>query len=249
MHLRIAAATTTTTKTMTEQDFNVKHTSPYRRQMGTEYEKLHPEIQKRFDFSTANNIAFMGKGTMDKIWTGNKFAVLLLRLLDKSNILFPKAGHNIPYEVHNYPYIDPFGREVHSMNRVFYFPGEAQRFDGTATYSEQKQQIVEYLGLEHKMIFEMGLSAEQGAIRFTSGRQFAFVAGLKVPIPRLFRGDIELLEWFDDATQKFYVDLKVKSKLFGPLFGFTGWFAAEYIDFRAQALPEQFKPTRQEQRE
>jgi hypothetical protein len=103
------------------------------------------------------------------------------------------------------------------MNRVFYFTDEEQRFDGTATYSESKQQIVEYLGLDHRMIFEMGLKAENGAIRFTSGRQFAFLGKLKIPVPSLIRGDIELLEWYDDEKQKFYLDLKVTSKLLGPL--------------------------------
>ena len=226
-----------------------KHISAYRQQMGLEYDKLHPEIQKRFDFSTTNNIALIGKGTMENIWNGNKLAVFILKLLSKSNILFPRVGQNIEYEIHNYPYLDKFNREVHSMNRVFYFPDEEQRFDGTATYSETKHHIVEYLGLDHRMVFEMDLSAENGAIKFTSGRQFAFVGGLKLPVPKLFRGDIELLEWFDDEKQKFYLDLKVNSILFGPLFGFTGWFNAEYIDFRGQTIPNKFKPTREEKRE
>ncbi len=186
---------------------------------------------------------------MDRIWNGNKLAVFILKLLSKSNILFPRVGKDIAYEIHNYPYVDRFGREVHSMNRVFYFSDSEQRFDGTATYSETKHHIVEYLGLDHRMVFEMGLSAENGAIRFTSGRQFAFVAGLKLPIPRLIRGNIELLEWYDDDKQKFYLDLKVTSKLFGPLFGFTGWFDAAYIDFRGKSIPEKFRPTRQESRE
>jgi hypothetical protein len=64
------------------------HISAYKRQMGAEYEKLHPEIQKRFDFSTSNNIAFIGRGVMERIWNGNKLAVFVLKLLSKSNILF-----------------------------------------------------------------------------------------------------------------------------------------------------------------
>lgn len=226
-----------------------KHISAYRRQMGVEYEKLHPEIQKRFDFSTSNNIAFIGKGTMENIWNGNKLAVAILKILSKTNILFPKIGQDIKYEIHNYPYLDIFNREVHSMNRVFYFSDREQRFDGTATYSETKQHIVEYLGLDHRMVFEMGLKAEDGAIRFTSGRQFVFIGRLKIPVPSLLRGDIDLLEWYDDTKQCFYLDLKVKSKLFGPLFGFTGWFDAEYVDFKKQNIPDKFKPTRNEKRE
>lgn len=234
---------------MKTQETDVKYISAYRRQMGAEYEKLHPEIQKRFDFSTSNQIAFIGRGRMEKIWNGNKVAVFVLKLLSKSSILFPRTGENIEYEIHNYPYIDSFGREVHSLNRVFFFPDEEQRFDGTATYSESKKRIVEYLGLDHRMLFEMDLAEENGAIRFYSGRQFMFLGKLKIPVPSLFRGNIDLIEWFDEPTQRFYLDLKVKSPIFGPLFGFSGWFEAEYLEFKDKTVPEKFRPAREEAKE
>ncbi len=224
--------------------------SAYKIQMGSDYLKLHPQIQKRFDLSTDNHTAFIGRGVMEKIWNGNKLAVFALKLLSKSNILFPRVGENIPYEIHNYPYKDPIGREVHSMNRVFYFSNEEQRFDGTALYSSKKKHIIEYLGLDHRMVFEMGLGVEgNGAIRFTSGRQFIFILGLQIPVPWFIRGDIELLEWYDDEEQRFGLDLQVKSKLFGPLFGFNGWFNAEYVNFKSGTLPEKFRPTRLERKE
>lgn len=136
------------------------------------------------------------------------------------------------------------------MNRVFYFSNEEQRFDGTALYSTQKKRIVAYLGLDHRMFFEMGLGVEEnGAIRFTSGRQFIFILGLQIPVPWFARGDIELLEWYDDEKQRFGLDLNVKSKLFGPLFGFNGWFDAEYVDFKSGILPEKFRPIRLESNE
>lgn len=224
--------------------------SAYIQQMGDEFFKLHPQIQKRFDFSTENGIAFIGKGIMDEIWTGNKLTVFLLKRLSKSNILFPKAGKNIEYEIHNYPYKDSFGREVHSMNRVFYFPNEEQRFDGTALYSEQNNQIIEYLGLDQKIFFRMGLSAEEdGAIKFVSEKQYTFIFGRKIQIPSFLRGNIELIEWFDDNEQKFYLDLKVKTKLLGPLFGFTGCFTGEYLDFKDGKLPKKFISTFEQQKE
>jgi len=224
--------------------------SVYKRQMGEEYNQLHPEIQKRFDFSTGNSVAFIGRGVMEKIWNGNKLAVAVLKVLSKSNILFPRVGDNIEYEIHNYPYKDEIGREAHSMNRVFFFPDLEQRFDGTALFSEKKNQIVEYLGLDHRMLFEMGLSADKnGAIRFSSGKQFVFLLGLKLPVPSFVRGDIELLEWYDDSKKRFYLDLTVKSKLFGKLFGFWGWFEGEYLDYKGKDLPGRFKPTRLERKE
>ncbi len=222
--------------------------SVYREQMGNEYLKLHPEIQKRFNFSTENRITFIGKGIMEEIWTGNKLTVFILKQLSKRNILFPREGKNIRYEIHNYSYKDKFEREVHSLNRVFYFPDEEQRFDGTALFSSKNKQIIEYLGLDHSMFFKMNLEAtENGAIKFSSGKQYIFIFNRKIEIPSLLRGDIELLEWYDDKQEKFYLDLTVKSKLFGRLFGFNGWFEGEYIE--NLELPEKFKPTKEEIKE
>jgi hypothetical protein len=218
--------------------------SAYKKQLGNDYLKLHPQIQKRFNFSTENNIAFIGKGVMKKIWTGNKLTVFLLKRLSKSNILFPQVGNNVKFEIHNYPYIDSFGREVHSMNRVFNFPDKQQRFDGTALYSEQNNQIIEYLGLNQELFFKMELAVEEnGAIKFVSEKQYTYFFGIKIQIPSFVRGDIELLEWFDDNEQKFYLELKVKTKLLGPIFGFSGWFIGEYIDFSNKEIPEKFRPT------
>lgn len=218
--------------------------SAYKEQMMNEYFKLHPQIQKRFDFSTQNNIAFIGNGRMENIWVGNSWTVLILKMLSKSNILFPKTGKDIEFEIHNYPYIDSFGREVHSMNRVFYFPDGEQRFDGTVLFSNKSNQIIEYLGLDQKIFFKMGLSAEEnGAIKFVSEEQYLIFFGKKIRISSFIRGNIELLEWFNDDENRFYLDLKVSTKLFGPLFGFTGWFTGEYKDFKNGYLPQKFKPT------
>lgn len=222
----------------------------YERQMKERYAALHPAIQKRFDFSTDNMVGVIGRGKMETIWTGKGLAIFVLKKLAKRSILFPKTGENIPFEIHNYPYKDTLGREAHSLNRIFKFKDGEQRFDGTAIYSQVKDKIVEYLGLDHSMLFEMELEAlENGEIKFLSKKQFAFILNLKIPVPSLLRGDIELLEWYEDETNLFWLDLKVKSKLLGPLFGFNGWFEVEYVDFRDKQLPEAFKPTKVQAKE
>lgn len=222
----------------------------YEKQMKEDYLKLHPMIQKRFHFSTHNMIGIIGKGRMEKIWTGRGLAVFVLKKLSKRNILFPKTGTDVPFEIHNYPYKDELGREAHSLNRIFNFDDGEQRFDGTVVYSEKKGEIVEYLGLDHSMIFEMELkNLPNGEIQFLSKSQFSFISNYKVPIPSFLRGDINLIEWYDEATDRFYLDLKVVSKLLGPLFGFNGWFKVEYIDFTHKKLPKRFQPTQTREQE
>lgn len=89
----------------------------------------------------------------------------------------------------------------------------------------------------------MGLSAEEnGAIKFVSGKQYTFIFGKKIQIPSFMRGNIELLERFNDEQQKFYLDLKVTTKLLDPLLGFRRWFTGEYLEFKNKKIPEKFKP-------
>jgi len=45
-------------------------TSIYRTSLGTEFERLHPKMQWRFDFSSANGVCQIGTGVMDEVWRG-----------------------------------------------------------------------------------------------------------------------------------------------------------------------------------
>ena len=43
-------------------------TSIYQEVLGREFERLHPQIQKRFAFSSADGIAAVGTGVMEELW-------------------------------------------------------------------------------------------------------------------------------------------------------------------------------------
>ena len=42
--------------------------SIYQKVLGSDFSKLHPNIQKRFGFSSSDGIAAIGRGTMDKVY-------------------------------------------------------------------------------------------------------------------------------------------------------------------------------------
>ena len=44
--------------------------SIYERVLGTDFHRLHPQIQRRFGFSSSDGIASIGRGVMDEIWKG-----------------------------------------------------------------------------------------------------------------------------------------------------------------------------------
>ena len=86
--------------------------SIFRRALGADFDRLHPEIQRRFGFSSADGVASIGEGVMEELWRGPAFTVPFLVLGTWRRIMFPDRGHDVPFRIENYAYVDGFGRET-----------------------------------------------------------------------------------------------------------------------------------------
>ena len=42
--------------------------SIYEHVLGADFHRLHPQIQRRFGFTSSDGIASIGRGVMDEIW-------------------------------------------------------------------------------------------------------------------------------------------------------------------------------------
>jgi hypothetical protein len=63
--------------------------------MGAEFGRSHPEIRKRFGFSSADGIASIGRGTMEEIWRGGFWTLPFLYLGSTRRIMFPEYGRDV----------------------------------------------------------------------------------------------------------------------------------------------------------
>ncbi len=93
--------------------------SIYERVLGSDFTRLHPEIQRRFGFSSADKIAGIGTGVMERIWHGPIYTLPFLYVGSWRSIMFPESGRNIPFQILNYAYVDSFGRETVTWIRTF----------------------------------------------------------------------------------------------------------------------------------
>jgi hypothetical protein len=62
-------------------------------------------------------------------------------------------------------------------------------------------------------------------------------------------GIADVCEWFDDASGKHRIQVEVYNDKFGKLFGYSGWFDAEFKSIRPGDVPPCVKPVREERRE
>lgn len=225
-------------------------TSIYQKALGSDFAKLHPQIQRRFNFSSEDHVASVGRGVMEKIWSGKSFIRPFLHLGATRHCLFPDQGTNIPFMIENYAYKDCFGRETVTFVRSFQFDSQARRFDATMIYSEERERIVDYLGTHQHLAVDIDLSVtENGGIQLRSNEQRFYEGWLDFRFPMSLSGYAEVCEWYDDEEGAFKIKVNVNNPWLGPLFGYHGTFQVENLHVTADQVPRHVKPVRQENRE
>src|SRR5256886_15766872 len=104
--------------------------SIYRHAMGSDFDRLHPEIQRRFGFSSGDGSAAVGRGVMERGWHGQPYTLPFLYVGTRRRIMFPQRGGAVPLSDHNYAYRDRFRREAVTRVRDYGRP-LGRRFDAT----------------------------------------------------------------------------------------------------------------------
>jgi hypothetical protein len=225
--------------------------SIYQKVLGSDFQKLHPEIQKRFGFDSSDKIASIGRGIMQNVWHGKLYTLPFLYVGTWRNIMFPQSGKNVPFSIENYAYKDKFGRETVTWVRKYQFPNGERRFDATMIYSEKRKRIVDYLGTHQHLAVDIDMKvAANGGLNLISGEQRFYEGVIGFKFPMVFSGIANVCEWFDDEEQKFKISVVVTNKAWGKLFGYEGTFDVEYIPIKSLTdIPKNVLPIREEIRE
>ena len=224
-------------------------TSIYKRALGSDFDRLHPEIQRRFGFASGDNLACVGRGVMEEIWKGRFYTVPFLYVGTWRRIMFPETGRNIPFTVENYAFVDKFERETVSWSRTFH-TRRTRRFNAYMIYSEKRGCIVDYLGSHEHLAVDIDLSVDEfGGLRLRSGAQRFYEGPIGFNFPMLFSGIAEVREWYDEKTHRFRIFVDVQNKTWGPLFGYRGSFDVEWRTVAPGEVPSHVLPRRQERRQ
>ncbi|MFF3988781.1 DUF4166 domain-containing protein [Streptomyces sp. NPDC001797] len=224
-------------------------TSMFRTVMGPDFDRLHPELRRRFSVGLESGEACTGRGVMERIWHGPTFVKPFLALGATRNILVPQAARNVPFKIENVPYTDTYGRETVSFVRTFDLPGRPRRFDAQMVLSPKGDRILDYLGTHQHLASELHFRAEaDGSLLIRSGEHRFREGPVDVRVPELVGATAEVRESYDDRTGRFRVRVRVVNRYFGPLFGYQGSFQASYTDIRGCGVRPGLRPVREESR-
>ena len=223
--------------------------SIYAQLLGSDFARLHPRIQERFGFGSADGVAAIGRGVMEELWHGRPYTLPFLHLGSWRRIMFPERGRDVPFTIENYAYRDRFGRETVTWIRTFQ-TRRPRRFDAYMIASAGRGRIVDYLGSHQHLAVDIDLAVdEQGGLRLTSGAQRFYEGPIALTFPLAFSGIAQVREWYDDALGKFRIDVAVRNRTWGPLFGYRGAFDVEWLTVRPGEVPAHVRPLREERRE
>ncbi len=224
-------------------------TSIYTQALGSEFARLHPQIQRRFGFGSEDRTAAIGRGVMEQLWHGPLYTLPFLYVGAFRRIMFPEQGSNVPFTIENYAYRDPLGRETVTWIRTFE-TARRRRFDAYMIYSRDRGRIVDYLGTHQHLAVDIDLSVdERGGLRLRSGAQRFYEGAIGFTFPMSFSGVAEVCEWYDEREKRFRIHVDVRNRTWGPLFGYRGWFEVEWLHGEASAVPAHVLPRRTEGRE
>lgn len=102
--------------------------------------------------------------------------------------MFPESGRNLPFQIRNYAFVDSLGRETVTWIRTFQTKRK-RRFDAYMIYSEQRGQIVDYLGTHQHLAVDIDLKvAPNGGIALRSAAQRFYEGPVGFSFPMLFSG-------------------------------------------------------------
>jgi hypothetical protein len=185
--------------------------SIYQQALGSKFDRLHPQIQRRFGFNSADRIAAVGTGVMEELWHGALYTLRFLYVGTWRSIMFPEQGRNVTFTIQNYAYLDPLGRETVTWIRTFHTLRK-RRFDAYMIYSAQRGCIVDYLGNHQHLAVDIDIDvAANGGVQIRSGEQRFYEGILGFRFPMAFSGVASVSEWYDDTDECFRIQVDVST--------------------------------------
>lgn len=193
----------------------------YERLLGDTYKNLHPELQKRYAITEENS--FTGEGKMDEIYGGSFFVKFILKITSKFRMFFSERGEEIPFTIQNIAERDEYGQELVRWNRTFYFHNKKRYFNAVMQFDENKNEIVDYFGEPHLLVSTLHFHIDElGAMHISSKKQWFYMFGRKMQLPKFLYGEAKIVESYDATLQCFRIHVQVRNPLIGSLFSYKG---------------------------
>ena len=192
----------------------------FKKILGPEWQKLHPDIQRRFEKNPAPNQPLYYNGILTELRcsTFGRLLALLTRPLVKG-ALIPYNDANFPVDIQVYS--KPHGAAIFKQ-RIYRLHGRRPIQFTSYMLESTKGDVLEYVGLGLGMQLE--LQVQDGCLHFASDGYFWQIFGWRIPLPHLFTPGKTLLWHRNKSPTEFEIRIEIRHQLFGLAFTQAGFF-------------------------
>lgn len=192
-------------------------TSLYRTALGTEFDRLHPAIQRHYDLGLGQHVTLNANM---RAWNRLAFAQPLMPFT-------PKPGHNLPTIVKNTGVKDALGQVSFEWQREFIYPSGTFRNYTLTTAPPSPQPFAavmdRFAGFPQvALILELTISEDGNVLNMnTRGAQYMVFGQRLLPLPR-FMHMVGIGVERAIGPNEIEISIRISHPLFGELFGYAG---------------------------
>jgi hypothetical protein len=192
----------------------------FRKVLGSEWSKLHPDIQLRFASNPAPGQPLLYHGSLAEL-RASRFG----KLLGFASRPFI-GGALIPHDDRDFPVdIQVYGKPglPHIYKQRIYMLNGRKPVRFTSYMAESEDgEVLEYVGLGLGM--KLRLHVAEGNLHFTSDGYFWDILGWRIPLPGVLTPGKTYLRHCNEAANRFNIRIEIRHAWFGTTFVQAGVF-------------------------
>lgn len=192
----------------------------FKKIMGESWQKLHPDIQRRFDKNPIPGQPLKYKGSLEEL--SCSFWGKLLGYVTKPLI----KGALIPYTAYDFPVdIEVYSKEgcpYIFKQRIYQLPGRKPIQFTSFMKEGENGECLEYVGANLGMkllVFE-----KDGNLHFKSNGYFWDIGFCRIPLPGILTPGNTYLMHLNEGNNQFRIRIDIEHILFGKMFVQAGVF-------------------------
>ena len=236
----------------------------YRRAMGSDFERLQPELQEYFSLAPGMGKYGVGEGVFDIVGCRQSWLRPLMKLTTGEEAFFPEYGEGIRFRIENHAHLDPFGRSSLTARREIFFPGMTRLFHDTTSLIDSQHgaqpgsqgprpdehpespgnpRLVDYVGRYRRLVTDLDLGVtDEGRLRGISGNSRLFLGPLRIPLPKALDAQAFAEQWWDAAEEQHRIQVKVIQPQVGLVLVYAGRFDYRLLSYSGRGSTPGFLP-------
>ncbi|MGV9709238.1 DUF4166 domain-containing protein [Gordonia sp. NPDC003424] len=223
-------------------------TPVYRQLLGSDFDRLHPNVAWRYGVDSTSNVAQVATGIYESVYVTAALPPPFFWYYAKRNALPAKSSRMVPFTQRHYCYVDELQRECLAVLRTFGYTSGPR--DLNSLLVSGRDGLVDYFGDGPELLYPIEPSVtKSGELLLESGPMRWLGRGPKVGMKGMFAAQLKYIEGWDESRQRFRCDATVRNPVIGEILHFRGWFTAVDQACALREIPDEAWPFRLVDRE